>query len=301
MANNLKYIDQFLQYMQFIKNVSDHTVRNYRIDLIDFFANIEDKNISLINKWDVRQFLLYLHETKKNRSIMRKISSVRSFFNFLMKNKILKQNPLENIDSPKREKPLPKSLSYDQVKELFSLPDIESYMGIRDRCFMELFYSSGLRLSELVALDRLDFDKISKMVSVKGKGKKQRYVPITKTANLWVEKYLNHSARCVDSKKHKSQKDEKAIFLNKWGSRITVRSIDRLFKAYIQKSALPDDITPHSIRHTIATHWLENGMDLKTIQTLLGHSSLGTTTIYTHVSAKLKKSVYLKSHPRAKE
>jgi integrase/recombinase XerC len=297
-------INSFLQYLEYIKNVSVHTVRNYRIDLFAFFDFLqkEKKEINLqeINKWHVRKYLSHLHTLdKKNRTIMRKISSIRSFFRYLMKNKIISKNPLLDIESPKREKKLPVSLNYDQVEILFAQPDLNTYLGLRDRAVMELFYSSGLRLSELVLLNRKDFDINGLYINVFGKGKKQRNIPVTKTAALWIEKYLTENARFSDSKMHKKQIDESAIFLNKWGNRITVRSVDRSFKFYIKKSGLLGDITPHTIRHTIATHWLENGMDLKTIQALLGHSSLGTTTIYTHVSSKLKREVYSKTHPRS--
>jgi integrase/recombinase XerC len=150
-------------------------------------------------------------------------------------------------------------------------------------------------------LDREDLDGGSLRLRLKGKGKKQRNVPITRTAMQWMIDYLEHPERHLDGKAHKSQADAKAVFLNKWGKRITARSIDRLFKQYLKKSGLSGKITPHTIRHTIATHWLEKGMDLKTIQVLLGHSSLATTTIYTQVSSRLKREVYDKAHPLALE
>ena len=171
-------------------------------------------------------------------------------------------------------------------------PDTSNYLGFRDRVIMELFYSSGLRLSEVAGLNRRDFDEKSLVLNIFGKGKKQRQAPITETAVNWVVQYLNHPER--------DEKDPEAIFLNRFGKRITSRSIDRNFERYLRSSGLSVRITRHTIRHTIATHWLENGMDLKTIQMLLGHTSLTTTTIYTHVSSKLKRQVYDKTHPRAK-
>jgi site-specific recombinase XerD len=159
---------------------------------------------------------------------------------------------------------------------------------------MELFYSSGLRLSELVGLKRRDFDIKNQILTIYGKGKKQRQSPITKTAADWVVSYLN------DPNRSSIEKDKEKIFLNRWGGPLSARSVDRKFAIYLKSSGLSEKITPHTIRHTIATHWLENGMDLKTIQMLLGHTSLATTTIYTHVSSKLKREVYDKTHPRAK-
>jgi len=312
-----KSAKSYLKYLEMVKNVSIHTIRNYSIDLNSFKEfieinilklklisnkNFEDKTfcVKQINKWIVRNYLSFLYDKKmKNKTIMRRISSLRSFFKYLMKEKLININPMEEIESPKKEKALPNALLYDQVELLFGMCDVNTYLGLRDRAIMELFYSSGLRLSELVDLDREDFDEASLLINVYGKGKKQRIVPITKTACVWIKKYLYHDERNLDTKEHKKQKVNDAIFLNRFGSRITVRSIDRNFKRYLKLSGLPENITPHTIRHTIATHWLENGMDLKTIQMLLGHSNLGTTTIYTHVSTKLKRKVYDQTHPRA--
>jgi len=295
----------FLQYMEIVKNSSDHTIRAYKIDIELFllFMKKQENILKLesISKWHIRKFLSSLNLCKKaNRTIMRRISSIRSFFKYCLKEKIIKISPMDEIESPKREKKLPKALSYNEIEMLFQQPDSTTFLGFRDRTIMELFYSSGLRLSELVKLDRSHYDEEQLLLTVHGKGKKMRVIPITETAAIWLNNYLHHKERKIKNKDHMAQKDTKAIFLNKWGDRITVRSIDRHFKKYLKKSGLSENITPHTIRHTIATHWLEKGMDLKTIQMLLGHGYLGTTTIYTHVSTKLKREVYEKCHPRAK-
>jgi integrase/recombinase XerC len=299
-----KKINSFLNYLEVVKNVSEHTIRNYKIDLKYFYLflknNYRDINFSKINKLIIRTYLATLYDQKlKSRSIMRKISTLRSFFHYLMKEKIIKENPLDEIDSPKKQKALPNAISYQQIENLFSIPDINNYLGLRDRVIMEIFYSSGLRLSELVLLNKKNFDEKNLTLNVFGKGKKQRVVPITRTAKDWIVKYLNQSSRFLDNDINKKEKDKDAIFLNRFGERITVRSIDRNFKKYLLQSNLDLKITPHTIRHTIATHWLENGMDLKTIQMLLGHENLATTTIYTQVSSKLKRKVYDETHPRA--
>lgn len=195
---------------------------------------------------------------------------------------------MHEIESPKLERKIPLSLTYEQVQNLFSQPDTTDFMGLRDRAILELFYSSGLRVSELVALDRLDFDFEKLEMRLQGKGRKIRIVPITKNAADWVQRYLLHPD-------HKGRTD--AVFLNRFMGRLTTRSVDRLFVKYLKASGLAAHITPHSIRHTIATHWLENGMDLKTIQLILGHQSLATTTIYTQVSTNLKIKTYRESHP----
>lgn len=298
-------IDRFLNHLNLARGVSEHTIRGYKIDLSSFhtFASEELKGalpVEAVSKRLIRRYLSHLYEKKaSSRTVLRRLSALRSFYKFAVREKIAPENPLEEIDSPKKEKRLPVSITYEQVQHLFAQPDLSSYLGFRDRAIMELFYSSGLRLSELVGMSRRDFDRKNLVLNIFGKGKKQRQAPITQTAADWLLNYLNHPERHLDGKEHRAEKDKEAIFLNKWGGRLTSRSIDRNFAAYLKASGLSERVTPHTIRHTIATHWLENGMDLKTIQMLLGHTSLATTTIYTHVSPKLKREVYDKTHPRA--
>ncbi len=278
---------KFLDHLSVVKNASEHTIRAYSIDLCDFkkFGCTWDKK-------GIRQFLAHLYENKaSHKTIMRKISTLRSFFKYLFKEGIIQENPMNEIDSPKKIKKLPVAITYEQIEILFQKPDLTTYLGLRDRCMMELLYSSGIRLSELVGLNHSDFNAKGLVLNIFGKGKKQRIVPITKSAAGWLKKYLEDPER--------EEADPEAIFLNRWGKRLSARSVDRHFQSYLKATGLPQKITPHTIRHTIATHWLEKGMDLKTIQTILGHSSLSTTTIYTHVSPKLKREVYDKTHPRA--
>lgn len=287
--------ESFLQYLRVIKNASEHTLRNYGLDL-DIFEQFLDSQISLlqVDKWKIRAFLAHLaSQGASKRTILRRLSSLRSFYKFLKKEKLLESNPMEEIDSPKLDKPIPHFLNYDQVIRFFEQPDVSTLHGFRDRCIMEIFYSSGLRVSELIGLNRADFDAKNLRLRVRGKGKKERVIPITKTAADYLTRYLEHPERCF------IEEDEAAIFLNKFGKRLTIRSVDRKFEEYLQSSGLSGKVTPHTIRHTIATHWLEKGMDLKTIQTLLGHSSLATTTIYTQVSIRLKRAVYKNTHPFA--
>lgn len=320
---------RFLHHLKVIKNSSEHTIRNYSIDLNSFKEFYEEHILKLkpgnsppkisheipheeagkqnsgiaiknIDRKTIREYLSHLNARQYNRrSIARKLSALRTFFKYACTHKLLDINPLDEIDTPKIDKPLPNSLSYDQVLELFRQPDITTYLGFRDRAIMELFYSSGLRVSELAQVNRSDFDPKNLLIRLKGKGKKERLIPITKNAAQWIQDYLNHAERHCEINGHYAEADPKAIFLNKWGTRLTTRSIDRNFEGYLQKADLLGKVTPHTIRHTIATHWLENGMDLKTIQLLLGHSSLSTTTIYTQVSPALKKKVYDETHPRA--
>jgi integrase/recombinase XerC len=300
------FIESYMDYLSSVKSASEHTVRNYRIDLCSF-KDFLDKSFGgaaippgLIDKRHIRNYLAHLSgENMARRSVLRRLSSLRSFFKHLAKQGSISVSPLDEIESPKLDKTIPTSLSIEQVESLFAQPDLTSYLGLRDRCIMELFYSSGLRVSELVGLCREDVDLSQCLLRVKGKGRKERVVPMTKNAKDWIEKYLLHPERFLDTDSHKMEKDGRAIFLNKWGERLTSRSVDRNMEGYLRQSGLSGRITPHTIRHTIATHWLEKGMDLKTIQVLLGHSSLATTTIYTHVSSRLKKEVYNKAHPMA--
>lgn len=322
---------RFLEHLKVIKNASDHTIRNYAIDLNAFKSYLEDEwlqdtspeqkpeQISFKEPYDVRStqsdaqlplenidrktirgFLAMLSLKGQNkRTIARRLSSLRSFFRYAQTQAMVQINPTEDLDSPKLDRKLPVSLTYEQIKHLFDQPDLSTYLGLRDRTILELFYSSGLRVSELISLNKRDFDGANLTVKVKGKGKKERIVPITKNAAEWIGSYLCHPDRIGGSEGYAGEADPEAIFLNKHGTRLTVRSVDRNFDRYLAESGLAGKATPHTIRHTIATHWLENGMDLKTIQVLLGHSSLSTTTIYTQVSTTLKKKVYDETHPRA--
>jgi integrase/recombinase XerC len=298
--------DQFLEYLKVVKNASMHTIRNYAIDLSHFLKFLESEFSSVaiesVNKKTIRNFLAQQTTLNQNKkTIVRRLSTLRSFFKYAFAQKIIKVNPIEIVETPKLEKKIPAPLTYDQVLALFELPDINTYLGQRDRAIMELFYSSGLRISELVALNRNDIDFTNHLIKLKGKGKKERIVPITRNAAKWIHSYLENPERHQATDGHQVEKDPNAIFLNKYGKRLTSRSIDRHFEAYLKKSGLAGKATPHTLRHTIATHWLEKGMDLKTIQTMLGHSALATTTIYTKVSNNLKIKTYNESHPRAKK
>lgn len=321
---------KFLEHLRSVKNASEHTIRNYTIDLnglkkyleaevlklkeekfpekINYNLNYNLRStenddsigLGLVTRKVIRDYLAFQSlQSVSRRTIVRRMSSLRSFFKYVMRQGFVEHNPMEDIESPKVEKVLPVSLSYEQVQTLFDQPDTHEYLGFRDRCIMELFYSSGLRVSELVGLNRNEFDPQNLVVRLWGKGRKQRVIPITKNAAEWISAYLEHPERKRDIDGHLAQVDDDAVFLNKLGTRLSPRSVDRKFDKYLTTSGLAGKVTPHTIRHTIATHWLENGMDLKTIQVLLGHSSLATTTIYTHVSSGLKKNVYDATHPRA--
>lgn len=321
----------FLEELKTVRQSSQHTVRSYATDLnalkdyielialkmdpkvcadkirhdqpYDARASILDRHIDLglITKTIIRGFLAHMNEKETSkRTAARRLATFRTFFRWAQLNNHIASSPIEHIDNPKVIKPIPNPLTYAQVQILFDQPETATYLGFRDRTMMELFYSSGLRVSELAGLNRSDFYFEKSSVKLRGKGKKERLVPITKNAADWVKAYLNHAERHLEMDYHLPEADPDAVFLNKHGTRLTTRSIDRNFEKYLQASGLANKCTPHTIRHSIATHWLENGMDLKIIQALLGHSSLNTTVVYTQVSNPLKHKVYEKSHPRAK-
>lgn len=302
--------EAFLNHFKTVKNCSPHTLRNYAIDLNAFHTFLTPKEdqepladtaIGAIERKEIRSFLAHLSAVgQSKKTIVRRLSTIRSFFKYTFEQKLTETNPAELLDTPKIDKKIPSPLTYDQVKKLFDLPDTSTLLGVRDRTILELFYSSGLRLSELVALNRSDIDHKNCLMKLKGKGKKERIVPITRTAEAWIANCLNHPERHLDTDGHLAEADPDAVFLNRFGKRLTARSIDRHFEIYLKQSGLAGKATPHTLRHSIATHWLENGMDLKTIQTILGHSSLSTTTLYTKVSNTLKQKVYEETHPRAR-
>lgn len=311
--NNAK--ERFLNNLTVVKNASVHTIRNYAIDLacLQKFLLEEhpqqleqvkhtDLPLDTITRKTIRNFLAKQTALKQNKkTIVRRLSTLRSFFKYAYENKLIESNPTEILESPKLEKKIPAPLTYEQVSLLFELPNTKTYLGLRDRAILELFYSSGLRISELVALNRTDIDFVTLLIKLKGKGKKERIVPITRNAATWIKSYLENPERQLDIDGHKAEVELDAVFLNKLGKRLSARSIDRHFEAYLKQSGLAGRATPHTLRHTIATHWLEKGMDLKSIQIMLGHSALATTTIYTKVSNTLKVKVYNESHPRAKK
>lgn len=295
-------ITQFFNHLKVVKDASVHTLRNYSIDLNHFkiFLQIDSKKpLSLITSLNLREFVLDMSRKELNkRTLARRLSTLRTFFKFACAQGWILENPAENLENPKLPRKIPSILTKEQVNALFSKPDLSSYLGLRDRCMLELFYSSGLRVSELIGLNRSDIQFDELLIKVRGKGKKERVIPITKRAAAWVQGYLDQPERHHKVDGHMPEQDPDAIFLNRHGKRLTTRSVDRLFASYIKSLGLSGTVTPHTLRHTIATHLLEHGMDLKTIQSLLGHSTLATTTIYTQVSPKLKKEVHEKAHPR---
>ena len=292
-----------------VKNASIHTRRGYRNDLKQFssFLQENEKNIwnhgeiklAKINPGIIRNFLGFLHKKNSKTSIARKIATLNSFFKFLIKEGFANSNPVQAISAPKPEKVIPTFLSVDEIFSLINQPDKEKMLSCRDRAILELMYSCGLRVSELVGLNLEDLDLGLGSLKVKGKGGKERMVPVGSKALEALKDYLSVRGK-LESKK-KTPGSSNAIFLNHRGERLTARSIARMIEKYTRFLTVFRPVHPHAIRHTFATHMLDAGADLRAIQELLGHSSLSTTQKYTHVGIDRLMEVYDQAHPRAKK
>ncbi len=287
-----KYVEKFIRYLEIEKNYSVHTLLNYRLDLEDFSKFIAHPEIEKIDYLALRKYLAALKERNlASRSIGRRLSALRSFFKFLTREGYLKSNPILIVASPKQEKHLPSFMTEEEVTKLIESAlarEEKDERGLRDRAILETFYSSGLRISELVGLSVMDFDFISGVIKVMGKGKKERVVPIGEVAIRALRRYLE--AR---------KKQSEAVFLNKNGRRITARGVRGIVEKYIRRAGIKQGVSAHTFRHSFATHLLNRGADLRTVQELLGHANLSTTQIYTHLTTDKLKSVYDKAHPRA--
>ncbi|MFH1644865.1 MAG: tyrosine recombinase XerC [Candidatus Omnitrophota bacterium] len=286
-----KYIDKFLTYLDVEKGSSEHTLKNYKIDLEEFFLFLRDVKLEDINYISVRKFLAYLRDKGMARtSIGRKLSCLRSFFRFLIREGVVENNPVASVSTPKKEKKLPNFLQEEEVLRLLEVP-VGDANGFRDKAILETFYSTGMRVSELVGLKISDCDLIGGVVKVFGKGKKERLIPIGEKAISAIRAYINNSKDARGS--------IKTLFLNRDNNRMNPRSVRRVVKSYLLKANLKTSISPHSLRHSFATHLLNRGADLRSVQELLGHASLSTTQIYTHVTTEKMKDTYRNAHPRA--
>ncbi len=285
-----RYIEKFLNYLEIEKNMSQHTIVNYSIDLKDTAKFLGDSaQIDKIDYLTLRKFLGELKEKNySKRTIARKFACLRSFFKFLYREGHIKSNPITGVSTPKLERKLPVFLDEGEVAKLLDSPDTKELPGLRDKAILETLYSSGLRVSELVGLDVENIDFIGGVLKVLGKGRKERLVPIG-----------DRALKCIRAYLEKRGEVKKAVFLNKSGSRLTDRGVRRTLEKYIHITSLREDVSPHTLRHSFATHLLNRGADLRSVQELLGHMNLSTTQIYTHVTAERLKSVYDKAHPRA--
>lgn len=296
-----EFLNKFEEYLRVEKNRSPHTVNAYISDLHQFHSLLaaqgKDVKIEAIDHLKIRGYIGSLYKMEKKSSIGRKVASLRSFFDFLVKKGYVENNPARMVSIPRRDKWLPSFISVDEAFALMEVPEGSSLGKIRDRAILELLYSCGLRVSELVGLDMNDIDLKGGVLKVLGKGRKERIVPIGRKAVEAIEGYLEvrrqEGLRLTEK--------EEPLFLNLRGGRLTQRSIERLVKQYTSGITGGKKVTPHSLRHTFATHLLDNGADLRGIQEMLGHASLSTTQKYTHLSMDKLMAVYDKAHPKAKK
>ncbi len=282
-------IERFLKYMEIEKNYSAHTLLNYRLDLEDFYTFLGHDKMADVDYPVLRRFLAELRARElKPRSVARKLSSLRSFFRYLQREGAIQKNPAALLVTPKLNKVLPHFLTEEEAVHLLESPQEDISGELRDKALFETMYSSGIRVSELVGLSAQDIDFEGHMIKVFGKGKKERIVPIGEKAIAAIRGYL--AVR---------KKPEDAVFLNRSGTRLSTRSVRNSINKYIKKAAIMQKVHPHMFRHSFATHLLNHGADLRSVQELLGHVNLSTTQIYTHLTTEKLKSIYDKAHPRA--
>jgi integrase/recombinase XerC len=301
-----EYLQQFLQHLRYERNVSQHTLRNYSSDLEQFRDHLfkidrrTDVPVGDIDHLTIREWMANLHgDNKKKTSIARKLASLRTFFQFLVREGVLENNPAKLVATPRIERKLPNHLSMEDAVRFIETPDLNTDLGKRDRAILEFLYATGMRVGELVGLNLKDIDFREKLVRVTGKRKKQRILPFGEPSLQALMYYLNETRATFLQNCPPAERDEQAVFLNYQGTRITTRSVGRMVDKYIKLCADIHDISPHSLRHSFATHLLDSGADLRDIQELLGHVRLSTTQIYTQVSMEKLIEVYDRAHPKA--
>jgi len=309
-------VKAFLDYLKLEKHFSDYTVKSYGADLIQFGqfvageighagANMPKVTLEQLDERQIkaeaitiREFLAYLYAQNYTKSTTaRKLATLRSFFKYLIRRGVCSASPLVTIRTPKQEKRLPKCLDLEQVQKLLDSPDDGELLGARDKAMLEVLYSSGIRVSELVELEVQDIDLQEGILRVRGKGRKDRLTPIGSQAIKAVQRYFE--LRNADPKLSQLNQATQRVFLNKHGESLSTRSVRRKLDKYLIEAGLDPGISPHTLRHSFATHLLNNGADLRSVQELLGHQSLSTTQIYTHLTTTRVKQVYDSAHPRA--
>jgi integrase/recombinase XerC len=292
-----KELEGFLAYLKHEKNASPHTISNYQRDLLQLAQYLEDKKINLrdIDNIMLRGFLAVLYgRGEKKSTVGRKLAAIRSFFQFCVRKHWMDDNPAKVVSTPKQDKPVPSFLSEEEMQDFLDLPQTAKPLDKRDKAMLELLYATGIRVSELVGINLEDVKFAERLIRIKGKGKKERLVPFGRMAEESLRSYLR-----VRPLINKGQVEESPLFLNYRGRKLSARSVERTVDKYILRSAMRRKISPHSLRHSFASHLLSRGADLRVIQELLGHESLATTQKYTHLDLQHLLDVYRKSHPRS--
>jgi len=325
MSENI-LIDEFLNYLRFERHFSPHTAKCYAADLHQFCDFLQGgtepppqatgsspafgspatatappsvgvrEQLIAVQTEDIRRFLGFLAQREYSKStIARKLATLRSFYKFCIKRGHVQANPLASVRTPKQDKRLPKFLEESEVRKLLETPDITTLLGARDRAMLETMYSTGVRVSELVDLNIENIDSEGECLHIHGKGKKERLTPISPTALAWIRRYME--MRRADPRA--ATFHQQALFVNKHGQRLSTRSVRRKLDKYLSICGMDSAISPHTLRHSFATHMLNRGADLRSVQELLGHQSLSTTQIYTHVTTSRMKEAYDQAHPHA--
>lgn len=294
-------LGEYLRHLGLEKNASAHTVKSYREDLtqaVEYFRGQlgEGAGASRVSTRVVRSYLAWLHEQGYAKStVARRMASVRSWFRFLCRQGALASNPADGLRGPRQDKKLPHFMSEDDMTRLLETPEGVTPLGLRDRAILETLYSAGLRVSEVVGLELNDIDFDAGIVMVRGKGKKERLALVGGKAQAALKAWLNARDLLLEGRLARAA----AVFLNKNGTRLTTRSVGRMLEKYLAQAGLDPRSSPHTLRHSFATHLLDRGADIRSVQELLGHASLGTTQIYTHVTTHRLRDSYHKAHPRA--
>ena len=298
----VEHIKRFITWLADEKGYSPHTIVNYQRDLLEFATDAgEEIDVRKIDTNIIRNYVYSLNIKIKSSSVARKLSALRTFFKFLEQENLIRLNPMVSISMPKQEQHLPVFLSVDEVFALLESPGAEETFGCRDRAMLELLYSTGMRVSELVACNMANLDFDTEMVRVRGKGNRERLIPIGGPAIKALSEYFIQRDVQIKNRIQQGKKfDGEALFLNSRGSRLTTRSVERLIAAYGQKAGIDKPVTPHVLRHSFATHLIEMGADMRSVQELLGHASLSTTQKYTHLDMAHLMKVYDKAHPKAR-
>ncbi|MEZ6133868.1 MAG: tyrosine recombinase XerC [Pirellulaceae bacterium] len=294
-------VAQFLKYMSVEKNASELTIKSYREDLIDLAEYLIEQLGSGVRPRDVtprdlRGYAAALHEAGYARnSISRKLASLRSFYRFAQRQQLCDTNPAKPLRNPRGQRKLPHFLSSEEIGKLLTAPPTRDTLGLRDRAILETMYSAGLRVSEVVGLSDGDIDLEDAIARVRGKGRKERLAPLGRYSLEALADYRR--VRLLSAKSNLGR--QSPVFANRFGDRLTTRSVGRMLEKYILETGLDTRTSPHTLRHSFATHLLDRGADIRSVQELLGHKSLVTTQIYTHLSTANLREVYLKAHPRA--
>lgn len=300
MGNVNVSVKLFIEYLQIEKNSSKLTIEHYQHDIMEFFMFMREQaieNFDSVKYSDIRLFLTKLYQKKfARKSVARKISSLRSFYKFMLREGYLQDNPFLLVSIPKIEKRLPGFFYEAELEELFKACDEETPLGQRNKALLELLYATGIRVSEICQIKLNDIDMDISTVLINGKGQKQRYVPFGSFAHDAVQVYIENGRKELLSG---STNGHNELFLNFRGGPLTARGVRKVLKTILDKSALNGKIHPHMLRHTFATHLLNNGADMRTVQELLGHANLSSTQVYTHVTKEFLRKTYMTHHPRA--